>query len=48
MLQRRQHLDKESVVAALRQCHGHRKLAAAQLGVSERTLYRYINKIRKA
>lgn len=48
LLQRRQHLDKESVVAALRQCHGHRKLAALQLGVSERTLYRYINKIRKA
>ena len=47
MLQRRQQLDEQSVLSALRQCDGHRKLAATQLGVSERTLYRYINKLRE-
>ena len=45
MIQRRWQLDEHNVLNALRQCDGHRKQAAAQLGVSERTLYRYIKKL---
>lgn len=43
---RRQRLDEQTVLRALQQCDGHRKQAAEQLGVSERTLYRYLNKLR--
>jgi two-component system response regulator AtoC len=46
LLHRREHLDEESVLQALRQHNGHRKAAASMLGVSERTLYRYMKKLR--
>ena len=41
-------LDGDSVRAALRACDGHRGMAAARLGVSERTLYRYLRRLRDA
>ena len=34
--------NKETIIQALEQCHGNRKMAANQLGISERTLYRKI------
>ena len=46
LLHRRDHLDDESVLQALRQHNGHRKAAARMLGVSERTLYRHVKKLR--
>ncbi|MGM0412767.1 MAG: sigma-54 interaction domain-containing protein, partial [Pseudomonadota bacterium] len=43
---RRGRVDVEAVRAALRACNGHRGQAAEQLGVSERTLYRYLRQLR--
>jgi two-component system, NtrC family, response regulator AtoC len=37
-------LDSDSVRQALEDCHGHRRRAADLLGVSERTLYRYLRR----
>lgn len=34
--------DKEQLLAALEQCGGNRSAAAAQLGISRRTIYRYL------
>ncbi|MBQ3672932.1 MAG: sigma-54-dependent Fis family transcriptional regulator [Paludibacteraceae bacterium] len=34
--------NRETIIQALEQCHGNRKMAANQLGISERTLYRKI------
>jgi len=46
LLVKRQRLTDELVVAALGRHEGHRGRAAQELGVSERTLYRYIRKMR--
>ena len=35
-------LERDLIRQALRSCHGRRKAAAEQLGISERTLYRKI------
>ncbi|MFU8837392.1 MAG: sigma-54 interaction domain-containing protein [Thiohalomonadaceae bacterium] len=40
-------LDHESVLHALQQSDGHRADAAKLLGVSERTLYRYVQRMRE-
>lgn len=37
---------KAEMVAVLRECHGHRATAARRLGMSERTLYRYLKSLR--
>ena len=39
-------LDEQAVLKTLKICSGHRREAARMLGVSERTLYRYISKMR--
>ena len=46
LLRRRYRLTESAVLDALQQCDGHRAQAAAMLGVSERTLYRYIQRLR--
>jgi len=46
LVHRRDSLDEEAVMHALRKHGGHRKAAAQMLGVSERTLYRYMQKLR--
>jgi len=38
--------DKDRILGALRQCNGNRSRAADLLGVSERTIYRYVKKLR--
>ncbi len=48
LIRRRRRLDEESVLEALRIHDGHRGRAARALGVSERTLYRYIRRLREA
>ncbi|MDH5184182.1 MAG: sigma-54 dependent transcriptional regulator, partial [Gammaproteobacteria bacterium] len=45
---RRNRLDDETVISALQRFDGHRKHAAEFLGVSERTLYRHMQRLRKA
>jgi len=40
-------LNDEAVIRALELARGHRARAAEILGVSERTLYRYINRLKK-
>jgi transcriptional regulator with GAF, ATPase, and Fis domain len=48
-LLRRRHgrLNEEAVIHALEQTDGHRADAAQLLGVSERTLYRYVQRLRE-
>jgi len=47
LLQRRNgRLNDEDVIRALEECDGHRARAAQVLGVSERTLYRYVERMR--
>ncbi len=48
-LLRRRHgrLSEEAVIRALEQTDGHRASAAQLLGVSERTLYRYVQRLRQ-
>ncbi len=46
LVRRRGRLTDETVLQALQQCHGHRSRAAQLLGVSERTLYRHIQRMR--
>ncbi|MEN8170947.1 MAG: sigma-54-dependent Fis family transcriptional regulator [Pseudomonadota bacterium] len=48
-LLRRRHgrLSEEAVIRALEQTEGHRASAAQLLGVSERTLYRYVQRLRQ-
>ncbi len=46
LIQRRGRLTEQMVLDALRQCDGHRARAAQRLHVSERTLYRYIKRMR--
>ena len=38
--------SKDRILNALKQCNGNRSLAASMLGVSERTIYRYVKKLR--
>jgi transcriptional regulator with PAS, ATPase and Fis domain len=47
---RRRHgrLSEDAVIRALEQTDGHRANAAQLLGVSERTLYRYVQRLRQA
>jgi len=45
---RRNRLDDDVVMSALQRFDGHRKRAAEFLGVSERTLYRHMQRLRKA
>ncbi len=40
-------LTNEQVMDALERCHGHRSDAAKLLGVSERTMYRYVQRLRQ-
>ncbi|RMG54416.1 MAG: PAS domain-containing protein [Gammaproteobacteria bacterium] len=47
LMSRRRRLDDSRVLEALRMFDGHRGRAAQALGVSERTLYRYIRRMRK-
>lgn len=44
---RRRSLSAGEVLAALEFCNGHRNQTAQRLGVSERTLYRYVERLRK-
>lgn len=46
LMQRRGRLTDKNVLDALHQTHGHRSRAAQMLGVSERTLYRHIQRMR--
>ena len=46
LVQRRGRLTDKIVLDALHQTHGHRSRAAQMLGVSERTLYRHIQRMR--
>lgn len=46
LITRNRRLRQNDVVDALRECDGHRGCAAERLGVSERTLYRYLQKMR--
>ncbi|MCU7959883.1 MAG: sigma 54-interacting transcriptional regulator [gamma proteobacterium symbiont of Bathyaustriella thionipta] len=39
--------DPDSILQALEVCQGHRAQAADMLGISERTLYRHLQKLRK-
>jgi two-component system response regulator AtoC len=49
LLQRRHgRLNEEAVMRALAQTDGHRANAAQLLGVSERTLYRYVQRLRQS
>ena len=38
--------DSDNILNALKQCNGNRSRAADMLGVSERTIYRYVKKLR--
>ncbi len=44
---RNSELDTSTVMQALQQTAGHRRKAAAMLGVSERTLYRYVQRLKQ-
>ncbi len=46
LISRAHRLSDEQVLAALKACSGHRAAAARELGVSERTLYRYLRRMR--
>ncbi len=46
LVQRRNTLTDDSIFEALRRTGGHRRDAARLLGVSERTIYRYMQKLR--
>ncbi|MBR6279891.1 MAG: helix-turn-helix domain-containing protein, partial [Bacteroidales bacterium] len=42
-----QHAEEDNILKALEKHHGNRKLAAAELGISERTLYRRLSRNEK-
>jgi transcriptional regulator of acetoin/glycerol metabolism len=39
-------VERATIAAALRECQGNRRQAAAQLGIGERTLYRKIKQFK--
>ena len=41
-------VEKATITAALRECQGNRRQAAARLGIGERTLYRKIKEFKLA
>ncbi|MDH5631775.1 MAG: sigma 54-interacting transcriptional regulator [Gammaproteobacteria bacterium] len=47
LLYKQRRLNEDEVMQALAQAGGHRGKAASSLGVGERTLYRYISRMRK-
>ncbi len=47
LVRRREQIDETEMLQALREHNGHRKSAAEKLGVSERTLYRHMRKLRE-
>ena len=47
LVRRREQIDEATMLQALREHNGHRKSAADKLGVSERTLYRHMKKLRE-
>lgn len=47
LLSRREVVDEVTVLRALQQYNGHRKTVAKELGISERTLYRHMKKLRE-
>lgn len=44
---RSRRLDAQTILSVLEQCGGHRGQAARVLGISERTLYRHVRRLRK-
>lgn len=46
LVRRREQIDSGVMMQALREHQGHRKTAAEALGISERTLYRHMKKLR--
>ncbi len=46
LIRRRGRLDEKDIITALSEAGGHRAKAAHMLGISERTLYRHIQKLR--
>lgn len=46
LIKRRDSIEEERVLYALRKHQGHRRSVAKELGISERTLYRYMKKLR--
>jgi len=46
LVRRRDQIDSEVMLQVLREHRGHRKAAAEALGISERTLYRHMKKLR--
>lgn len=46
LLRKRGKVARDEILSALRKANGHRKQAADLLGVSERTLYRYVQQIK--
>jgi len=47
LIRRRSRLNNEDIITALSDAQGHRAKAAYTLGISERTLYRHIQKLRQ-
>jgi len=47
LVRRREQIDEGEMLKALREHNGHRRSAAEKLGVSERTLYRHMKKLRE-
>ncbi|MDH5572080.1 MAG: sigma-54-dependent Fis family transcriptional regulator [Gammaproteobacteria bacterium] len=46
IIQRKGRLKDNDIIAALQETHGHRSKAAYMLGISERTLYRHMQRLR--
>ncbi|MEJ2452382.1 MAG: sigma 54-interacting transcriptional regulator [Gammaproteobacteria bacterium] len=47
LVRRREQIDSDEILRVLREHHGHRKAAAEALGISERTLYRHMKRLRE-
>jgi transcriptional regulator with PAS, ATPase and Fis domain len=47
LVRRREQIDCDILLRVLREQHGHRKATAEALGISERTLYRHMKKLRE-
>lgn len=48
LLRRRGHPSDDEIIGALTRAGGHRTSAARELGISERTLYRHLTRLRRA